>query len=186
MLKFYIPIVFTYLVIVNSFEADYDTYRTNNEDNLKKQYETVSSIEIESINSTSLYIKDFLGYRYKESYHTTWTYIIYKLSKKYNLNPKLVLSIIKHESSFNAKAESKFGAKGAMQVMWAVWRDKLIENSICKKESDLHILYNGIDAGCFVIDYYIDKYGSTEIALRRYFGISDYAYTYSKNITSEM
>ncbi|NIP31228.1 MAG: transglycosylase SLT domain-containing protein, partial [Candidatus Dadabacteria bacterium] len=43
--------------------------------------------------------------------------LINKECKRYNLNPYLVLAIIKVESSFNPMAVSPKGAVGLMQVM---------------------------------------------------------------------
>lgn len=40
-----------------------------------------------------------------------------KYSSEYNLDPLLVLSIMKTESGFNEKSESNKGAKGLMQIM---------------------------------------------------------------------
>jgi soluble lytic murein transglycosylase-like protein len=39
------------------------------------------------------------------------------MSKKNGLDPLLVYSVMRHESSFNTKAESEVGASGLMQVM---------------------------------------------------------------------
>ena len=48
-------------------------------------------------------------YKYEE--------IVNKYSYEYNLDPLLVLAVIKTESNFNTEAESNKGAKGLMQIM---------------------------------------------------------------------
>lgn len=45
--------------------------------------------------------------------------------ERYSINPKLLLGIISVESRFNPRAHSKHGAKGLMQVMHRIHRDKL-------------------------------------------------------------
>ena len=55
-------------------------------------------------------IKKYLyPYKYRE--------IVDKYSYEYNLDPFLVLAVIKTESNFNTDAESSKGAKGLMQIM---------------------------------------------------------------------
>lgn len=43
--------------------------------------------------------------------------IVSKISKKYNIDEKLVNAVIKQESGYNIKAKSKAGAMGLMQLM---------------------------------------------------------------------
>ncbi|NLZ35739.1 lytic transglycosylase domain-containing protein [Clostridium isatidis] len=60
--------------------------------------------------STTFIMKNYI-FPYKYS-----TYIE-KHSEEFNVDPYLVLAMIKAESNFNNKAESKKGAKGLMQIM---------------------------------------------------------------------
>ncbi|ASW42505.1 lytic transglycosylase domain-containing protein [Clostridium isatidis] len=60
--------------------------------------------------STTFIMKNYI-FPYKYS-----TYIE-KYSEEFNVDPYLVLAMIKAESNFNNKAESKKGAKGLMQIM---------------------------------------------------------------------
>ena len=55
-------------------------------------------------------IKEYI-YPYK------YSNIINEYSAKYELDPYLVLAVIKTESNFNENAESSKGAKGLMQIM---------------------------------------------------------------------
>ena len=143
---------------------------------------------IKTIDKELIYnkIKNFMQYRHKSEITAIWTDCIYLASKKWKLDYTLLISVIKHESSFNNKAISSVGAKGSMQVMWSVWGDKLIENNICEVESDLYDINKGIDAGCFVLKHYIEKYGDVEIGLQRYFGVCSYSSIYSSKILNNM
>lgn len=50
---------------------------------------------------------------------------VYEQSRKHNLDPYLILSVMHRESRFNPNARSKAGAHGLMQVMTKVHKDKL-------------------------------------------------------------
>jgi len=116
----------------------------NNQINLDLSYQTASLTQLKKLNDINTYIEEFLDYRYVKSVVDRWTIIVYVISNKYQLDPMLILSVIKHESSFNKDAESFMGAKGMMQVMFSVWGDKLIENGICEVEDDLFNEVEGI------------------------------------------
>ncbi len=49
-------------------------------------------------------------------YEIKYMYLIEKYAEEYNLNPSLVASIIRNESSFRETAESAAGARGLMQL----------------------------------------------------------------------
>jgi soluble lytic murein transglycosylase-like protein len=50
---------------------------------------------------------------------------VFSLSRKYELNPYLVMAVIFVESRFDRHAVSKAGAYGLMQINYAVWKDAL-------------------------------------------------------------
>ena len=52
-------------------------------------------------------------YIYPQKYHS----LVKQYSAQYDLDPYLVLAVIKTESNFNENVESNKGAKGLMQIM---------------------------------------------------------------------
>ncbi len=60
---------------------------------------------------------------------------IQELAQEYQLDPMLILAIIKTESSFNPRALSHRGAMGLMQVKSIVVRDVAVDLGILPKDS---------------------------------------------------
>lgn len=81
---------------------------------------TSSSIDSSSSSSLEQYTKDYTG---KESYENflvgaeQYSAEIAKAAKTYNVPEKLIASVMKQESNFNASAVSSAGASGLMQLM---------------------------------------------------------------------
>ena len=76
-------------------------------------------------------------------------------SQQKNLNPYLVIGLIRQESCFYTKARSNMNAQGYMQVI-PRWHPEKIKG---------RSLYNptvGIDVGTQVMREYIDKYGEVK------------------------
>jgi soluble lytic murein transglycosylase-like protein len=87
---------------------------------------------------------------------------IAEVAKKYNLEPELVMGVVKVESSFNPKCKSRVGAAGMMQVMPRTGKHM-------KCDSDLHDPEINIDCGCRVLRRYLDLYdGNVIYALSAY------------------
>ncbi|MCX7759349.1 MAG: lytic transglycosylase domain-containing protein [bacterium] len=87
--------------------------------------------------------------------------IICQAAQKYNIDPNLIKSIIKKESSFNPKANSKVGAKGLMQLT-----DQTSQYLGVKKPFDPE---QNIMGGTRYISKLIDKFdGKLELALAAY------------------
>ena len=81
---------------------------------------------------------------YKLIYPIHFSEKINNYNKKYNVNPFLILSIVKEESYFNEKAKSKVGAKGLMQLMpstanFIAHKDHIYYNSLFNKEDNLKL-----------------------------------------------
>lgn len=91
-------------------------------------------------------------------------------AKKYGVDENLLYAIIKAESNFNEKAESKKDATGLMQIMeptgeWISEKLGIIDFS---KELLLDSDTN-IEMGAFYISYLLDKYsGNVKCALSAY------------------
>ena len=109
-------------------------------------------------------IKKYLyPYKYEE--------IVNKYSYEYNLDPFLVLAVIKTESNFNKDAESSKGAKGLMQIM-----DSTGEWIASKLEIDnfnTNMLYEpeiNIEFGCWYLNNLLKEFGDLSLALAAYNG----------------
>ncbi len=94
-----------------------------------------------------------------------YTEEVFDSCDKYGVNPLLVLSIIKVESSFNPDAISSKNAVGLMQV-----KPQTAEYlySFTGIDYDLFIPKDNIDAGTYYIRYLIDKFKNQETALIAY------------------
>ncbi len=93
-----------------------------------------------------------------------------KYTEKYQLDPYLIMSIIKAESNFNADAVSGKNATGLMQIIepTAMWlSDKLgMDDFTYADITDPDI---NIQMGCYYIAFLLDHYeGNTENALAAY------------------
>jgi len=79
------------------------------------------------------------------------------LSRYYDLDPLLVLAIIKVESQFKPDARSYAGAVGLMQVMPIVMREVGDEISVRKKE-ELYDPYKNLHLGIHYLTFLLQKY----------------------------
>lgn len=84
---------------------------------------------------------------------------IIRISLKYQINPKLIFSIIQQESKFNSLAISKKGAVGLMQLMpkTAKWL-----------KVDRHHPEQNLDGGIRYLAMQLRKYKSVKLALAAY------------------
>lgn len=98
---------------------------------------------------------------------------IQKYSAAEQVDPLLILSLIRQESAFNAKATSKVGARGLMQIMPATARN--IDKGI--RKNDLFDSEKNIKTGINYFSKLLRKYdGNTVLALAAYnagFGVVD-------------
>ena len=109
-------------------------------------------------------IKKYLyPYKYKE--------IVDKYSYEYNLDPFLVLAVIKTESNFNTDAESSKGAKGLMQIMDST--GEWIGSKVEIDKFNANMLYDpeiNIEFGWWYLNSLLKEFSDLSLALAAYNG----------------
>lgn len=116
----------------------------------------------------------FVGVKYsikKYIYPYKYSEIVNKCSYKYDLDPYLVLAVIKTESNFNESAESSKGAKGLMQIMdstgeWIAGKlgvDNFSPNMLSEPEIN-------IEFGCWYLNNLLNEFDDLSLALAAYNG----------------
>lgn len=95
--------------------------------------------------------------------------VVTKYAKTYELDPLMVYSIIKVESSFNEKAESNKGARGLMQITpstgeWIAEKLKIEEF----QSEDLFRPETNIMMGTWYINYLIKKFDDINLVIAAY------------------
>lgn len=107
----------------------------------------------------------------KYIYPDKYISVINEYSAQYDLDPYLVLAVIKTESNFNENAESNKGAKGLMQIMDSTgeWiADKLeVDNFESEMLFDPEI---NIEFGCWYLDNLLLEFDDLSLALAAYNG----------------
>ena len=102
------------------------------------------------------------GYSKRKTACDKYSSTIAEVAKKYDLEPELVMGVVKVESGFNPQCKSRVGAAGMMQVMPRTGKHM-------KCDSDLHDPEINIDCGCRVLRRYLDRYdGNIIYALSAY------------------
>ncbi|RMG91663.1 MAG: lytic transglycosylase domain-containing protein [Zetaproteobacteria bacterium] len=89
---------------------------------------------------------------------------VYRYSKRFDLDPDLILAVIAVESQFDHFAVSNVGAVGLMQVM-PFWKEEL-----GSKEDNLLNIETNIRYGCAILRHYLDRYKNLDRALAAYNG----------------
>jgi soluble lytic murein transglycosylase-like protein len=121
---------------------------------------TVASLEYKiGVHQDAMAKTDF--YRFQENIYrlqspefAAITASVFSQSRKFAVNPYLVMAVIFVESRFNRHAVSKAGACGLMQVNYPVWKDELkIERSRLSE-----IDYN-IELGLTILKTYLQETG---------------------------
>ena len=107
---------------------------------------------------------------------------IYDFSFEYDIDPKLLMAVIHVESYWNHKAVSRLGAKGLMQIMLTfpngspMWVDDLIEEGIIENREDIFKIRNNIQAGAYILRYFMNESSTLERVLVRYYGARRMSY----------
>jgi hypothetical protein len=93
------------------------------------------------------------------------------ISRKYNIPPVLILSVMQAESRFDPWSISSEKAKGLMQINLEVWRDALKKEGIITNDSEVYDPVKNIEAGCFILRAYLNETKDFERAMNKYLGV---------------
>ncbi len=95
---------------------------------------------------------------------------VFENGAKHRIEPLLLLSLIKKESTFNKKARNKSNASGLMQVIPYWHRDKI-------KGRNIFSVQVNVEVGTIILRNCLDKYhGNMNYALKCYSGGSGQSY----------
>jgi len=125
---------------------------------------------------------------------------IKKASRKYNINPLIIYSLIATESSFRfwIKSPTRLvmgydgkrhydNARGLMSIIPSIWMKSLRKNNVISKASALYQIQPNIMAGSFILKELVKKNKGNAIkALEAYFGKSAYAKVYQHKIRAKI
>ena len=90
-------------------------------------------------------------------------------SKKYDLEPGLLLGLIESESGFQKGISNGYGAKGVMQVVQRIHHKRVSEH-LKKNGGNIYALNNNIEIGSKLLRDMIDIKGSVLGGLKMYKG----------------
>ena len=112
-----------------------------------------------------------LTYGFKKSFPKMYLDSVERYANKHELDPLLVLSIIKVESNFDNEAVSEKGAKGLLQIMepTAHWVSRKMDMPNYSPD----MLYNpdcNINIGVWYLKWLYDKYNNMDLAIIAYNG----------------
>ncbi len=95
--------------------------------------------------------------------------LIYRESQKQNLDPQLIVALIKIESEFKPEALSKAMARGLMQVRFATAQEVAREIGLkLKKSKHLYEPYINIKIGTHYLAKMLKRFDNLELALTAY------------------
>ena len=130
-------------------------------------------------------LANYLSRRYKVAYDATEGLVgaAFEVGQQVGLDPLLILAVMAIESRFNPIAESVMGAKGLMQVIPKLHRDKLEAHG--GEDAVLNPATN-ILVGARILKEYIRRTGNLEAGLQLYAGaLSDTSSQYAEKVIAE-
>lgn len=108
--------------------------------------------------------------------------VVLDISEKVNVDEKIILSIIKVESTFKKSAVSPVGAKGYMQVMEKFHKDKLIKAKAEGFNKNLFNIKTNVYIGSRIYKDCEDRFVTTRKALLCYNGSLGTKSNYAKKV----
>lgn len=106
----------------------------------------------------------FLSAAYKLAYPLYYTDEINSASKKYNLDPYMVMSLIREESYFNENARSSTNAVGLMQLMPSTANFIMSKYSVnIPLEKDITDVETNIKLGCIYLKYLEERFNNNDL-----------------------
>ena len=93
--------------------------------------------------------------------------VIIDESRKYGIDPRLIMAQIEVESTFNPRAVSKVGARGLMQIMPATGRQ--LARELGFTDYDLFDPVTNVKMGIYYMSKLIKRFGDYDVALSAYF-----------------
>jgi len=114
------------------------------------------------INNIVFALNDIYRYKNLSSYDLQkLSHLIDYNSKKYEIEPELIIAIISVESSFNKTATSRVGALGLMQIMPATFNEAAAELGLTYKSADcIYDIENNITIGTYYLSKLLNKYNN--------------------------
>ncbi|KMJ58160.1 lytic transglycosylase [Bacillus sp. LL01] len=120
-----------------------------------------AALALENMVSSSVQVPSSADVTMSAAKRSNFEDIIEEASAKYDVDPKLIKSIIQHESNFNPSAVSHAGATGLMQLMPLTAKGLGVTNSMDPRQN--------IMGGTKYIRQMLDKYnGNITLALAAY------------------
>ncbi len=161
MKKWITPYLFGFLLIIGAHfpaAAQGDIYRHVDEEGVIH----LTNIPTNSNIKYDLILKEKrVLFKVKPSEINKYDHLIFRASRKYNVDAALVKAVIKAESNFNHQAVSPKGARGLMQLMPTTATSLQVQNSFHPE--------NNIEGGVRYLRYLLNLFkGNLSLALAAY------------------